>query len=220
MNSAAERIYLIVEDNIEMAEMNSFYLKQFDAQANCLVISCPAEARERLRIEQPQMIVVDILYGDSNGQQSATPGLTLLQSICADHCELNVLVYTAEPVLLRPLVQSIQKHRGGFVVVNKLEQRASFISGIRSALQGRHSLTRELNVVADFSQEDQDILCLMCIESLSDKEIARRMNRSVRSIQTRIFRLKEKLAPEAIEDNDKNARMAACQEAFRRRWIS
>ena len=57
MSNRMESIYLIVEDNTEVAEMNSFYLKQFDAEANCSVVSSPLEARERLRIEQPRMII-------------------------------------------------------------------------------------------------------------------------------------------------------------------
>lgn len=220
MDKMTDSIYLIVEDNLEVAQMNSHYLKQFDTEASCLVVSSPAEAREHLRIGQPRMIIVDILYGGLNGKLSPDPGLALLRDICTDYCDLNVLVYTAEPSRLISLVQLIQKHRGGFVVVNKMELRDSFNSGIRSALQGRHSLTPELNNVAGFSPEEHDILCLMCIDCLSDKEIANRMNMSVRAVQSRIFRLKERLVPDAIEDSDKNARMAACLEARERRLIS
>ncbi|MBE9060108.1 sigma factor-like helix-turn-helix DNA-binding protein [cf. Phormidesmis sp. LEGE 11477] len=220
MTSSINNTYLIVEDDGETAEFNSLYIKMFDTDANCINVASPIEAKQQLEREQPRLIIVDILYRDAVGERSSKPGLNLLRDILDDYPQLNVLVYTVEPELLRPILHRIRPHLGGFAVVNKLKLRDSFTAGVRAAVDGRYSLSPELREVADVSEEDQEILRLMCIDSLSDKEIAKQMSLSVRAVQNRIASLKQKLAPEALDDTGRNSRVAVCMRAFERRWIA
>ncbi len=212
-------LFLVLEDNPEMAENNCRFLQQIEPEARCLWESKPEAVTSRLAMEQPDLLVIDLLFGDTQGHLSAQPGLDCLADICERYQHLNVLVYTAEPTFLNPLVARIQHHRGGLVVVNKLERRDVFVSGAKSALEGKHMLPRELNQVKSLTDIEQQVLKLMCVDCLADRAIAERMHIALRTAQNHIRSLKQKLAPEALDDDEKNARMAVCHVAYRDRWL-
>ncbi|MEN9245895.1 MAG: response regulator, partial [Thermostichales cyanobacterium SRBZ-1_bins_19] len=121
--------FLIVEDHPEVATNNCEWLQRLDSQATCIVVHSPVEARSKLAHELPDLVVTDILYGQTSGEQSAEPGLELLRHIFETYPTLNVMAYSSEPLLLRPLVDLISKHQGGFAAVNKMERRTVFLEG-------------------------------------------------------------------------------------------
>jgi len=128
--------FLVVEDHPEVAQNNCEWLQRIAADAQCIAVSNPMDAIRRLQREQPDLVVVDLLYGQTSGEQSAEPGLELLRHIFENYPTLNVMVYSSEPLLLTPLVGLISKHQGGFAAVNKMERRSVFLEGAKSALNG------------------------------------------------------------------------------------
>jgi DNA-binding NarL/FixJ family response regulator len=210
--------FLVVEDHPEVAQNNCEWLQRIAPEASCFVVSAPTDAIARLKREQPDLIVSDILYGQLSGEQSAEPGLELLQHIFETYPTMNIMVYSSEPRLLTPLVALISKHQGGFAAVNKMERRTVFLEGAKSALNGELRMPRELRGLTKLTDRELEVLILLCKEALTDQAIADRIHTSKKTVQNCIQRLKEKL--DIFESEDEiNARVAMCMTAVKNKII-
>ncbi|WP_245395549.1 response regulator transcription factor [Anthocerotibacter panamensis] len=212
-------IFWVVEDHPEMAKNNCDWLLKVDEQARCETICEPQKAQHRLSSAQPDLLVADLLYGQTNGEQSAQPGLDLLRFIFKNHPDLNILVYSSEPLLLSPLAEELSKHEGGFVAVNKMERRSLFVEGAKSALSGELKLPRELRSLIKLTERERTILHLICQESLTDQAVAERIYTSKKTVQNCVQRLKEKLGV-PLEEETTNSRVSLCMEAIRRKMMT
>ena len=210
--------FLIVEDHPEVAQNNSEWLQRLDDNAICTTANAPEEAQKRLERELPDLMVVDLLYGQSSGEQSAEPGLDLLRHVFETYPTLNVMAYSSEPLLLTPLVAAISRHQGGFAAVNKMERRTQFLDGAKSALNGELRMPRELRGLTKLTEREIEVLQLLCKEALTDQAIADRIHTSKKTVQNCIQRLKEKLDVYGAED-ETNPRVAMCMEAVKNKVI-
>ncbi|MGQ9837490.1 MAG: LuxR C-terminal-related transcriptional regulator [Cyanobacteriota bacterium] len=210
--------FLIVEDHPEVAQNNCEWLQRIAADAQCIVVTNPMDGILRLQREQPDLVVSDLLYGQTSGEQSAEPGLEFLRHIFENYPTLNVMAYSSEPLLLTPLVGLISKHQGGFAAVNKMERRTVFLEGAKSALNGELRMPRELRGLAKLTEREIEVLNLLCKEALTDQAIADRIHTSKKTVQNCIQRLKEKL--DIFESEDEiNARVAMCMTAVQKKII-
>lgn len=212
-------LFLILEDHPEVAENNGLFLQKLDPSAICAIVHTPAQALERLKLETPDLIVIDLLFGTSTGQQSPQASLELLKTIFQDYPLLNVLIYTSEYGYLKPLAKAIGRHQGGFAIVSKLERRKAYMDGARHALDGTLGIPRELRHDIDFDDRDLQVLKYLCRDSLTDKAIAQRMNVSLKTAQNSVQRLKAKLGIDYLDENNTSTRVALCIEAIRRKII-
>ncbi len=210
--------FLIVEDHPEVAQNNCEWLQRITPNANCVTVSSPTDAINRLTREQPDLVVTDILYGQLSGEQSAEPGLDLLRHIFETYPTLNVMAYSSEPLLLTPLVAYISKHQGGFAAVNKMERRSVFLEGAKSAINGELRMPRELRGLTKLTEREVEVLSLLCKDALTDQAIADRIHTSKKTVQNCIQRLKEKLDVYEGED-EVNARVAMCMTAVKNKII-
>lgn len=210
--------FLIVEDHPEVAQNNCEWLQRLDVNANCVTVTNPGDAKARLQRELPDLVVTDILYGQTSGEQSGEPGLELLKYIFETYPTLNVMAYSSEPLLLTPLVGLISKHQGGFAAVNKMERRTVFLDGAKSALNGELRMPRELRGLTKLTERETEVLTLLCKEALTDQAIAEKIHTSKKTVQNCIQRLKEKL--DIYEGEDEiNARVAMCMTAVKNKII-
>jgi DNA-binding NarL/FixJ family response regulator len=210
--------FLIVEDHPEVAQNNCEWLQRLDERATCAIASNPDEAKGRLSHELPDLVVTDLLYGQSSGEQSAETGLELLRYIFETYPTLNVMAYSSEPLLLTPLVVNISRHQGGFAAVNKMERRTTFLDGARSALNGELRMPKELRGLTKLTEREIEVLTLLCKEALTDQAIADRIHTSKKTVQNCIQRLKEKLDIYETED-ETNPRVAMCMVAVKNKVI-
>jgi len=211
--------FLIVEDHPEVATNNCEWLQRVDSEATCMIVHSPYDARTKLAQDLPDLVVTDILYGQTSGEQSAEPGLDLLRYIFETYPTLNVMAYSSEPLLLRPLVDLISKHQGGFAAVNKMERRTVFLEGAKSALNGELRMPRELRGLAKLTEREIEVLNLLCKEALTDQAIADRIYTSKKTVQNCIQRLKEKLDIYDGAEEETNPRVAMCMAAVRNKII-
>lgn len=211
-------LFLVVEDHPEVAQNNCDFLQRLQPESLCVKAETPEAALERLKLETPGLAVLDLQFGTISGEQSAQPGLDLLRLIFEQYPILNILVYTSEPSLLRPLVPCINEHEGGFVVVNKMERRSAFLAGAQSALNGELRMPRDLRQEMKLTARDLEVLELICKCALTDKVIAESMHVSLKTAQNYVQRLKEKLDIDSTDKNT-NSRVAACMEAVRRKLL-
>ncbi|WP_019500191.1 LuxR C-terminal-related transcriptional regulator [Pseudanabaena sp. PCC 6802] len=212
-------LFLILEDHPEVAENNGLFLQKFKPSAICEIVHNPAQALESLKLETPDLIVIDLLFGTPTGQQSPQASLELLQTIFQNYPLLNVLIYTSEYGYLKPLTKLIGRHQGGFVVVSKLERRKAYLDGVQHALDGKFDIPKELRRDVDLDERELQVLSLLCREALTDKAIAQRMNVSLKTAQNSVQRLKAKLGIDYLDENNTSTRVALCMEAIRRKLI-
>lgn len=210
--------FLVVEDHPEVAQNNCEWLQRISDDATSSTVNSPADAIARLQRQLPDLVVVDLLYGQSSGEQSAEPGLDLLRFIFETYPTLNVMAYSSEPLLLTPLVALISRHQGGFAAVNKMERRTVFLEGAKSALNGELRMPRELRGLTKLTERELEVLSLLCKEALTDQAIADRIHTSKKTVQNCIQRLKEKLDVYGSED-ETNPRVAMCMAAVRNKVI-
>ena len=208
--------FLIIDDHPTIRQIHCACLEQVNAAARCVQCATPEEALERLKLERPELAVVDLMYS-INGVQTSKPGLALLADIFSTYPMLNVLVCTSEPLLLRPLSAQIQAHQGGFVVVDKTQPSDKFIQGANYALDGLGGLPRMLRSEHSFSDLKLELLRLLCEECLTTSAIAERMRMSVRTVEYHIKELKEDLL--GAGDSTMNTRVAICQVAFKQKLL-
>jgi DNA-binding NarL/FixJ family response regulator len=209
----------VVEDHPEVAQNNCDFLTKFDPAAICVIASTPQAAMERLKIEIPDLIVLDLQFTTSCGSQSVISSLERLQSIFNTYSSLNILIYSSEPGWLIKFVKYINHHCGGFVVVNKMERRKYFLEGVESALNGELKLPRELRQELNLNEKELEILRLLCYESLTDQAIAHRLHISLRVVQNHIQHLKVKLGVDEVEQKDINSRIALCMTAIQKKLL-
>ncbi len=212
------KLFWVIEDHPEVAKNNCEWLLKVDDQAQCEMIADPQKAQQRLEKSQPDLLVADLLYGKTSGEQSAHPGLDLLSYIFTHHPRLNLLIYSSEPLLLSPLAEQLSKHEGGFVAVNKMDRRSQFVEGATSALEGELKLPRELRSLVKLTERERMILQLICQESLTDQAVAERIFTSKKTVQNCVQRLKEKLGI-PLEEEATNSRISLCMEAVRRKLM-
>lgn len=210
--------YLVVDDHPTIRQIHCKCLAEVDASAHCIECSTPSEALERLQLERPQLAIIDLMYL-VDGVQTAKPGITLLEEIFDTYPDLNVLVCTSDPLLLRPVREKIQAHEGGFMVVDKTQTSETFIQSAHYALDGLGGLPRSLRSGVPFSDQQLTLLKLMCEDCLTTQAIATQMNSSVRAVEYHIKALKEELL-DPSDSKTQNTRVAICQAAIRQRLLS
>ncbi|MGA7953314.1 MAG: LuxR C-terminal-related transcriptional regulator [Gloeobacterales cyanobacterium] len=211
--------FLIVEDHPEMARNNCEWLQKTYPEAHCETIENPQLVGEKLKKYNPDLVVVDLLYGQNSGEQSAEPGLNLLRYIFGEYPRLNIMVYSSEPLLLSPVSEMISRHEGGFVTVNKMDRRIRFVEGVKSALEGELKIPRELRGLIKLTDREREILELLCKDSLTDQAVADRIHTSKKTVQNSIQRLKEKMGI-PLDEEETNSRVALCMEAMRKKLVS
>ena len=213
-------LFLVVEDHPEVAQNNCDFLRKFDSSALCAIANTHQEALQRLQIQTPDLIVLDLQFITPSGSQSAKSAFQLLELIFDAYSSLNILIYSSEPSWLIKLVKSINHHYGGFVVVNKMERRKAFLEGVESALNGELKLPRELRQELNLNEKELEILKLLCHDSLTDQAIAHRLHISLRAVQNHIQHLKVKLGIDEVEQKDINSRIALCMTAIHKKLLS
>ena len=212
------QLFLIVEDHPEVAENNCKFLHTLYPSANCIMVNDTKSAMERLKLEKPDLIVVDLQYGNISGANCATQGLDFLAYLFQKYPDLNILVYTSDPSLLKCHLKLLNEHHGGFVVVNKIERRKSFLEGAQISLNGEFKIPLELREELIFSDKELKVIEFLCKECLTDKAIAERMCLSVKTIQNYVQKIKFKLCIDNLENT--SSRVALCIEVLKRKIIS
>lgn len=217
--SLHQPIFFVLEDHPEIAENNCIYLQKINPNAICVVFIKPQQVWERLKLESPSLFVIDLQISTATGEQSAKESLKLLEYIFKQYPTANILIYCGEHSYLRPFIDSISKHQGGFVVVSKMKRRKYFVEGVKRALAGELILPPDIRHEVNFSAIETQILQLMCQKYLTDKAIAQELNVSVRKVQNHIHKLKLKLDIDTLEPCSTNFRVALSMEVVRRKLL-
>lgn len=213
------QLFLVVEDHPVMAEMICLSLKQLEPLAHCITAKNSNQAKERLKLEKPHLITVDLMFKDLGGKNSGQPGISLLKHIFQAHPQLNVLVYSTEPSLLQPIVKEAQSHQGSFVVVDKQLPPKDFSNKARMLLDNPglklipSYLTKELESIK-ITDKEREVLELACRDCLTDDLIVEKLDKTVskKTVQSRMRSVRQKLKISATK-GENDIRMLMCNKA-------
>jgi DNA-binding NarL/FixJ family response regulator len=100
-----------------------------------------------------------------------------------------------------------------------MERRSAFLEGVRSALDGQLKVPRDLMKEMQLTQQDLEILDLLCNQALTDRAIAQRMHVSHKTAQNYVQRLKAKLDIDHLDGQNTNPRVAICMAAIGRKLV-
>lgn len=192
------KLFLVVEDHPDVAERNCLFLNKVEPLAHCVVAGNPEQAKERLKLETPELIVVDLMFKDIGGEHSGESGLDLLRHIFSEYSPLNILIYTTDPNLLQPIVKEAQAHQGGFIVADKSKRRSDFINKVRMLLDnpGLKLIPPYLTTESDsieLTDNERKLLQLVCQDCLTDSLIAEELKVSRKTVQNSMQSLRTKL---------------------------
>ena len=212
-------VVLIVEDHPGQAQLNCELIERLLPEAYFVKAETPDQARERLKLETPDFIVVDLHFGEISGEKSSEPGLELLKEIFAKFPSLNILISSNDPDCLVRIKDEINNHEGGFVVSDKLEGARMFLNKAEMGLNGAKLLPKEILRGMPINNKEQKILKLLWHKCWKDKRIALEMGIGERTVQNHIRNMKDKLDICGRYGEDASERVALCREAVRLRLV-
>lgn len=194
----ASRKILLVDDHPIVREMLSLRIAQEQDLAVCAAVGDVAQALAAVEQHHPDLAVVDINLPDGHG-------LELIKEVHARDPEVRLLVFSMHDENLygeRVLRAGAQ----GYLM--KSEPPEKIIEAIHRVLAGRLAVSEELShrLLSDATRQgrskatamqqlsDRELEVFELIgQGLGTKDIANRLNRGVKTIDTYRLRIKEKL---------------------------
>ena len=110
-------------------------------------------------------------------------GIGLLRHIFQSFQNLNIVVQSARTQALRIVKPSIDKHLGGFTVIDKNLSIEEMLTKVDWALKGVAYTPPEMRNGLEMRSEWLQVLLLGCQEALTDKAIAERLYLSERGVR-------------------------------------
>lgn len=200
-----KRKILLVDDHPVVRELLSQRIAREEDLHVCADVGNMAEALAAIEQYQPDLAIVDINLPDGHG-------LELIKEIQARHPSVRVLVFSTHD---ERLYGSRVLRAGAQGYLMKSESPEKVIFAIRDILGGKLAVSDELaqKLMADAAHQrrskaspmqllsDRELEVFELIGTgLSTKEIAGRLNRGVKTIDTYRLRIKEKLQIATVSD--------------------
>ncbi len=189
---------LIVDDHPAIREALTLRLSQEPDLKVCASVSNAANALAAIDQYQPDMAVLDLTLPDSQG-------LELLKEVHARHPDVRILVFSmhdenlyGERALRSGAQGYLMKHESPDkvhrairrVLEGKMALSDELSQKLLNNIRGKHSAT--LTDIERLSDRELDVF-RMVGQGLSTKDIAHRLSRGVKTIETHRLRIKEKL---------------------------
>ena len=152
----------------------------------------------------PDLVIADLSIPEtSETVASVDCGLGLLRQLMADYPDLNLMVQSSTVNALIRLMPEIDRHQGGFTLVDKSLPVEVFLTRMEWALQGL-THTKDLQTDLVVKPEWLEVLRLAFEEGLQDKTIAQRMYKSERMVRHYWSKIQDAL--EIYPEEGKNIR--------------
>lgn len=185
--------FLVVDDHeLILDGLVSKLLHQYPA-AEILTVQTVQDAREKVKIFQPDLVILDLSIPEVIGQTAQIDtGLKFIQELMSSYPSLNLAVQTSYVKTLVRIKYEIDNHTGGFTIIDKAVATKEMLTRIDGALKGwiNTKELRSLQKGLEFKPEWFEVLNLAFRKGLKDCEIAQRMNvaeRTVRNYWTKIY---------------------------------
>jgi DNA-binding NarL/FixJ family response regulator len=197
---------LIVDDHDSVLSGTVSAVQQAYPDADIRTARTAQETLETLEARVPELVVMDLSIPETTGEPSQTEtGVNLLRTLMQKYPELNFVVQSAHVKALVRIKPTIDSHRGGFTIVDKMLPLKETLTKIDWALQGLIYTPKDMRTGLELKPEWLEVLQLAYREGLQDKAIAEQMNVSERTV--RHYWTKVQDALEVYPDSGKNIRI-------------
>jgi DNA-binding NarL/FixJ family response regulator len=202
----------IVDDHQLILDGMDRALTQQYPDAEIFKVQTVAEAKTLLQHVLPNVMVVDLSLPATAGEPAhADRGLELLEFLMQPPNPINLVVQSSNVKSLIRIKSLIDRHEGGFTVVDKDQPTQDLLTKIAWSLEGIIKTPTEIRHGLEVKPEWLTLLRLAFVEGLQDKAIAQRMNLAESTIRKYWTRIQDALGvyPEA----GKNIRIQTEQQA-------
>lgn len=143
----------------------------------------------------PNLVIVDLVIPEQpGGKASGEIGIALLDTLMKEYATLNIAVLSANPNPLIRLKPRIDNHNGGFTVSEKGWQMEEIFEMINLALNEKTCLPKEMKLRLELKPEWLTLLRLAFQKGLTDKEIAKQMSVSEKTVQNYFNKVQDVLS--------------------------
>jgi len=183
---------LVIDDHETVLNGTIYALKQHYPEAEIRTAQTAQQLLEQLPSFKPDLVVMDLSIPEKVGEDDKSDvGIQLLKTLMQQYPTLNFTVQSSYMKALVRIKPAIDAHQGGFTVADKSLSTKEMLKRVDWALQGL-TYTKDLKAIHSGLEIKQDWLTLLQLafeEELQDKEIAKRMlvsDRTVRHYWTKV----------------------------------
>ena len=183
------------------------------SSADIIKAKTTQEALEKLNsFPDRDVVISDLSLPEKLGNKpQPETGIKLLRTIMEKYPSLNLVVQSADARALIRLRPQINEHEGGFTVADKSEPIDQMLTKVEWSLQGINFTPKEMRTGLELKEEWHDLLELAFNQSLTDKEIAKKMSIAERTVRNYWTKIQDAL--EVYPENDKNLRLQTEKQA-------
>jgi DNA-binding NarL/FixJ family response regulator len=204
--------FVVVDDHESVLEGTCSVLQGEYPDAKIVTAGTADKVADIVKDEEPTLVVMDLSIPEKPGDQSQTDtGLQLLRSLLTNHPTLNVVVQSAHVRSLVRLKPTIDTHRAGFTIADKILPSHEMLVKVDWALKGLLYTPPEMRTGLEVKPEWLEMLKLAFIEELTDKAISQQMNVSERTVRHYWTRVQDAL--EVYPDQGTNIRIQTYNKA-------
>ena len=185
-SSISKLTFLLIDDHDMIIRGTIPTLEQAYPGARILPCKAAEEARARLKQISPDLIITDLSIPESSttpSQSEVDNGIQLLRELLDSHIENNFVVQSAHIRALIRIKPSIDKHRGGFTVVDKRLPIQDMLIKVDWALHGVVYTPPEMRIKLEIKPQWSTVLRLAFQEGMQDKAIAQQMGIGERTVR-------------------------------------
>jgi DNA-binding NarL/FixJ family response regulator len=206
LSEVTKSTFLIVDDHESVLGGTLQVLQQEYPQTVIVTAGNAQAALEQVAAIQPDLVIVDLVMPETAGTTAqAHAGLQLLKALMERYPTQNLVVQSAHIRTLVWLKPAIDRHQGGFTVVDKSLPIKELLQMVDWSLRERTYTPREIRNGLQLNAKWLEVLQLAFQEGLQDTAIAKRMNISERTVQYYWNKIRDVL--EVYPEDDKNLRI-------------
>lgn len=175
---------MVIDDHESVLGGTLNFLQAEYPEARLLSAKTAAEAKEKIALYRPGLVVMDLSIPKDIGDKATTEiGIELLKFLFANYPKLNITVQSSFPKALIRVKGEIDEHQAGFTVADKSLSTKDMLRRVDWASQGlSHTKDLQLSKI-ELKPEWIELLELAFNEGLQDKEIASRMCIAERTVR-------------------------------------
>ena len=208
--SPEKQTFLVVDDHETVLGGTLSALSQEYPNAEIMTAQTLQDALQKVEQKQFDLVVVDLVMPENIGEAAHShAGIQLLETLMNCYPTLNIVVQSSHIRTLMWLKPAIDKHQGGFTVVDKNQPMKELLMMVDWALRERTYTPKEIRNGLQLRPEWLAVLRLGCQEGLQDDAIAKRMHVHEKSVQNYWAKIRDilEIYPSEEQNKDKNIRI-------------
>ncbi|UBF30422.1 response regulator (plasmid) [Kovacikia minuta CCNUW1] len=206
----AKQTFLVVDDHESVLSGTLNILSQAYPDAEMMTAQNFQDALQKADQTPLDLVVVDLVMPENAGEAAHShAGIQLLETLMKRYPTLNIVVQSSHVRTLVWLKPAIDKHQGGFTVVDKGQPIKELLMMVDWALRERTYTPKEIRNGLQLRPEWLEVLRLGCQEGLQDEAIAKRMHVHEKSVQNYWAKIRDilEIYPNEEQNKDKNIRI-------------